>query len=762
MNAKKIMGAVLVALLAAALFVGAASAAEEQAAGTVFLYQKAGTYSNIANGVYSFGEASVDVSATGVLPLNIEKFVDGAKYSNGTHYIVVKLPNAGFTAIGDVSGAEYDAMANGLIAKQPVQFTATPTVSTFTGSAVEAIIIYNEAGEPTRYDSTDGLSNGVLILSGGLNKGTYQIQAVLAKANNFVNTVEGAQLYGQKYSFTVYSTEPEITASADTVLIGNFITVTISGKPGESYYLDAEGFTIPEKNQVIDTGYGTALDIQSGDSEAIINLPNSGKITVYLKAGDDTGKKTIVLKAYDAAAAQKVGAKKASANVKIEKGAITAFADEDSFFVGNPIGLHGTTTAGSNLYFYIEGTNFKFTQIDIIPNVWAENGELEVVNGEWTAKFDSTAIKSTEQKKLVAGTYTIVVSTLNATSPDAAAAIKEAGSVKDAVMSAVSGTAAVTLTQPFLTGIEAADVAIQDTDYDITGTAYSAEEVRIYIFGTNFFVAAQADVDEDDETFEYTLKKGVTKDMAPGTYFYLIQHPMNDKNFNVWNGTEWTVDRTTLGNQPAAPADFFYAATAADGHLASVQFIFNAYERGTNYAAQALLDEISGQNIDDIFVQGTFKVEAQKLTINPIPAEVVKGTALTVSGTTNSGEGVEVIVNVLAGTFGATVKGDENAATFLTAKAVTEEDGTFAAAIDTSKLEAGNYIVTVELNGQMYDSAAVEIVEKAPETPVDPVDPVDPKPVDPVTPTEPTTPGFGALAALAGLGAVAVLLLRRE
>ena len=209
-------------------------------------------------------------------------------------------------------------------------------------------------------------------------------------------------------------------------------------------------------------------------------------------------------------------------------------------------------------------------------------------------------------------------------------------------------------------------------------------------------------------------------------------------------------------------ADFFYAATAQP-KVDNSTFIFNAYERGTNYAAQALLEEISGQNIDDIFVQGTFEVEAQKLTINPIPAQVAKGSALTVSGTSNCGEGTEVIVNVLEGTFGATIKGDENAATFLTQKAVTKADGTWEAAIDTTKLKTGTYTVTVELNGVMYDSEAVEIVEKAPVTP-----PADDKPDTPVTPpaddkpTEPETPGFGALAALAGLGAVAVLLLRRE
>ena len=99
MNAKKIMGAVLVALLAAALFVGAGAAAEEEAAGTVFLYQANANY--VANDIYSFGDASVEVKDGAVLPLNIQKFVDGAKYSNGTAYIVVKLPNAGISAVGN-------------------------------------------------------------------------------------------------------------------------------------------------------------------------------------------------------------------------------------------------------------------------------------------------------------------------------------------------------------------------------------------------------------------------------------------------------------------------------------------------------------------------------------------------------------------------------------------------------------------------------------------------------------------------------------
>ena len=765
MNAKKIMGAVLVALLAAALFVGAGAAAEEQAAGTVFLYQA--SPAGIATGVYSYGDVSVEVNNDGVLPLNLEKFVDGAKYSNGTHYIVVKLPNAGFTAIGNPSGDKYDAMANGLISSQAVTFTATPVVSA-PSVAVEAIIIFDENGVPTRYDATttpDVNGNAITIPGNTLPKGTYQIQAILGD-NGFVDTVEPAQLEGQKYSFVVYSTEPEITASADSVIMGNFITVTITGVPGTTLDLTAPGFQIIADKQVVGSSILSITDsgIGSGKAVAEVNLPNSGKAVVYLKAGLDSGKKTITV------AEQAPGTKDAEVDVTIAKGVITAVADEDSYFIGNPIYLSGTTTAGSSLFFYIEGTNFEFTPLLVSDNVFKE--QLEVKNGEWTAALDSSKVKSyIEDKKLIAGTYTIVVSTANVTDyADALSATTPfVGTLKEYVMDQVYGTAAVTMTQPFLTGIEANGVAIQGEDFDITGTAYSAQNVKIYVFGTNYFNAFIETVNED-ETFEFTLDKLYTGKMAVGTYFYLIQHPMNDKVFNVWNGN--ITDTTNAGyaglSVGAADADFFYIPTVVDASGAvdntkAANFIFNAYERGTNYAAQALLEEISGQKIDDIFVQGTFEVEAQKIVINPIPAQVAKGTALTVSGTTNSGEGVEVIVNVLAGTFGATVKGDENAAVFLTAKAVTKEDGTFEAAIDTSKLELGNYIVTVELNGIQYDSAAVEIVEKAPVTP-----PADDKPDTPVTPpaddkpTEPETPGFGALAALAGLGAVAVLLLRRE
>ena len=735
MNAKKIMGAVLVALLAAALFVGAGAAAEEEGLGTVFLYQK-GLDPTVYDGTYSCGDSTVIIDNGVVSTTDVKAFVNGGKYTTGSQYVIVKLPNAGFTAVGETEDDEYDAMAEGLVSGQAVTFQAVPEAE---GNFVfDKIVIFNPKGEPTVF--TD-VGDGELALDTVASanafpvKGTYKIQAIFNKTqSDLAGITPASYLEGKLYEFTVFSAEGELSASADTVIVNNAITVTITGAPGATFVLDTAGkFIFDEENQpagVEDLGQ--------------IVLPNDGKVTIYLIAGTDDGKQTITL--YNADETKKID----SVIVTIVEGTITAVSEEDSYFVGNPIKISGTTTAGTPLFFYLEGTNLKFGEISV--ETYEETAEYNA-DGTWSVELDSAisqAIGNGEYKPLVAGTYTVLVAT-------------ESGlDTKKELMEGAYATVAVTLKQPFLTDIKAAAVAIQGSEYKVTGIAEAAKEVRLYVFGTNFFVAFQ-DKGLEDGAFEFKFDIIDEADedgyMAPGTYFYLIQHPMNDGNFNVWNGTGFG-DWEELGTD----GNFYYAATNAAGDVEFVDdaLVFNVWKRGTNYAAQALLEEIAGQNIDDTFVQGTFEVEAQKLVINPIPAEVTKGSKLAVSGTTNSGEGVEVIVNVLAGTFGATVKGDENGAIFITQKAVTNEDGTFEAAIDTSKLPLGNYIVTVEIDATPYDSAAVKIVDAEPVTPVDPVDPVDPKPVDPVTPTEPETPGFGALAALAGLGAVAVLLLRRE
>ena len=726
MNAKKIMGAVLVALLAAALFVGAGAAEDPEDKGTVFAYTNLETAYNIGQftegAVFTVGEDSIAVvknTATNELYFAATADQLGKQYVGNGITFKLAAPTAVISALGP-NGAS--------IFGETITKTAAETLPFSVSSEIfgnDAKIVFIKDG--VKYAAE---ADGTMPAAQAKVAGKWGVAADLT---NCANLTANAETLGQIYYFTIAKTENTITAAQDTVIQGDNILITVT-VPGATTATIKYG----DKVQYFDQA-GVSHD--SANKQVKVNLTLAGTATVAFKA-IDTGKATFTLvKANDADVADEV-----EVTVTIAKGSITAVADEDFFYIGNPIYISGETST-ENLFFYIEGTNFGFMQLTDPGMVT----EWEVEDGKWTAEIDSAEVINADDnmKVLITGTYSIIVSNVEAADDYPYGNYK---TMKDHVMSGIYGTAAVTMKLPFITDVEAAAVAVQGTDFEITGTAISAKSVNIYIFGTNYFYAEN--VETDDEVFEFEIEIPEDNGMAPGTYFYLIQHPMNDELFNVWNESSAFYYAATTGVEGEGPVN------AGDAN--SKVFLFDAWKRGTNYAAQALLEAIAGQDIDDIFVQGTFEVEAQKLTINPIPAEVTKGSKLAVSGSTNSGEGVEVIVNVLAGKFGATVKGDENSATFLTAKAVTEEDGTFEAAIDTSKLEAGSYIVTVEIAGTMYDSAAVSIVDKAPETPVDPVDPVDPKPVDPVTPTEPETPGFGALAALAGLGAVAVLLLRRE
>ena len=731
MNAKKIMGAVLVALLAVTAFAGVAAAEDPSDKGTIF------AYTNLAN---AYGD--------------ITAFTEGAVFTVGEDSIAVVKNTANefyFAATEDQLGKQY--VGNGITFKLAAP-TAVISALGPNGASIFGATITKEAAAALPFSVSSEIFNtaNIVFIKDGVKYAAVDGKMPAAQANvagkwgvaadltNCANLTANAETLGQVYYFTIAKTSSTITAAQDSVIQGDNILITVT-VPG------ATTATIIYGDKVNYFGQAGATPTTVDGKDAVkVNLTLAGTATVAFKA-KETGKAIFELAGEDA-----------EVTVTIAKGSITAVADEDFFYIGNPIYISGKTST-ENLNFYIEGTNFDFMPLTVSGEDKMVK-EWEVEDGKWTAEITSGNVKTSGevQKRLIAGTYSIIVSNVapdTTNYPETGYDTTKYGSLKEYVMSGIYGTAAVTLTQPFITDVEAAAVAVQGTDYKITGTAISAASVNIYIFGTNYFYAEN--VDTDEEVFEFEIAIPEKTGMAPGTYFYLIQHPMSDKVFNVWNDTGVDTAIAGFADELTTEGDFYYAATGAE----IPTFAFNAWARGTNYAAQALLDEISGQNIDDIFVQGTFEVEAQKLTINPIPAEVVKGSKLAITGSTNSGEGVEVIVNVLAGKFGATVKGDENSATFLTAKAVTEEDGTFEAAIDTSKLELGSYIVTVEIAGTMYDSAAVEIVDKAPETPVDPVDPVDPKPVDP-QPTEPETPGFGALAALAGLGAVAVLLLRRE
>ena len=730
MNAKKIMGAVLVALLAAALFVGAGAAATD--IGTVTTYTDLTSSSTFAAGQTFYatdGTAVTVVDFGGAIYFAADESQLNKKYTG--HDLTFKLvaPTAVVAAL-DVNGIDIIGKTVSASVANNATFTYT-----FNNAAGTAFIFIDENG--VMYNTTPAQ----------FQAGKWGVAADLT-GNSALVTPDNVIIMGQVYYFNVAKTEASITAVKDTVNKGEVIVLKIQ---------------YPGADDAVTVGYDSKK-VKAIQNQIGVEVPSGIDNKVYVDLGID-GTASIAFQSIEKGNAKftLVAPGNPKVTVSIVLGEITASATADSFFTGNAISLTGTTTAGSNLFFYIEGTNFPLTQINsansTFVNHFATDGELEVEKNNWTVAIDST-IKHVGGQKLVAGTYTVIVSTYDLAEDGQ----KTGMSAKESIMDATYGVAAVTLTQPFIENVKANAVAIQELEYEVTGTAYAADGIRYYIFGTNYFLAGDAEYDEEEETFKFSLTPAQTKGMDVGTYIYLVQHPMGDKLFNVWNGNATVDDDAAVGptnNANVKDSDFYYAATATP-LVQNATFLFNAYERGTDFAAKALHEAIAGQDIDDIFVQGSFKVEAQKLTINAIPSQVAQGSSLTVSGTSNCGEGTEVIVNVYEGTFGATTKGDENAATFLTNKAVTKADGTWEAAIDTNKLKLGTYTVTVELNGNQFDSESVEIVAAADEPVTPPTDEPGQDEPGQDKPEAPVTPGFGALAALAGLGAVAVLLLRRE
>ena len=725
MNAKKIMGAVLVALLAAALFVGAGAAANP-VDGTVFTNQKLvkndygvnwiganGVFTPLADpldpnyvyfpagseGVYTYQKDTdtkititvaapkVTISAVAGTGIYAYSFIDGTYYT-GTDAVVDITYPAGITAI-------------------PSIYITTPDVADVkvSGSTLteveEAIVGWFD-------DEDDSL-------------GEYSLVAVFQESD-FVNGTLYDHLITKPVSFKVAEAgSATIATSVDQALKTDGIKVTITGQPGMFYEVsyDNEAF-YGLGNQMGLPGVTEAI---TGDG-FVFRMPNTGSVNFVVNGGDeaDDSEKMTVVKVADAQGTAVEGAKKASVTVKFLKGTITAEADADSYFIGDEVTITGVNKAGTITAMTLKGTNFyNESVIDVVE--WEKTGE----NFEFT--FDTSDIINDKPgfsgKKLDVGAYTLTIVVGNVEEPDAKA------------------TVVVSLKQPFISIVEAPEVIVQDTKAEFIVNAEATTKIRYYIFGTNYFNAS-ADVTDlvEDTTnqFTFTLNEAFTEAMDAGQYFMVIQHPMYNGVFDIAaDGTTIELDDTPL---------------------------FNVDLRQTANAAQALCDALDTQNIDDMYVKYSFFVvgEDESFTMSEIPTTIAQGETLTISGVSTANAGEFVTVEMISTAFAAVPKETVGSAAFIAVTTQIADDGTWEVTFDTSDLNVDEYSLKVACTGQEkpWKNVEINVVEAAdkPDTPDTPDVPEQPE--NPTEPEAPETPGFGALAALAGLGAVAVLLLRRE
>ena len=709
MNAKKIMGAVLVALLAAALFVGAGAAAitANVDGSTVFVNQKVSKDNYSGNWVGPNG-AYTPADVPAVSPTEVyfgEAGTYTAKVGDDTITITVKAPELVIAGVAGVAGSEYTFI--------PGNF--------YQGSGAGTIFIQNPSGVPyTLY--YNGVNKGAattLTVADDEETGKKTIQAEF-DGTYFVAGTTPEQLITAKVTFSVVDEQTAVGISAATtsVLKSDKIKLTVTGQPGIDYNVtfDNGAFTVAPQigfNDFLNIN-GTAVGPGEDQKTGIqFTMPAGGKVTFDIKAAAAAGdSEKIKVKAVD-------GTKTATVSIEFLKGTITAKADAASYFVGDEVTITGTTTAGDIEGIYLKGTNFVNNTLF---------GNTEVVDWEKTGKnFEFTLDTSKildNGKKLDVGTYTL---TLNA--------------------SGTKATVPLVLKQPFISIVDAPEVVVQETDVEFIINAEAAEEIAYYIFGTNYFAYSTTENHPEDKDGEEILTQFVvelnetqTDGMDAGQYFAVFQHPMYDKVLNiVAEGTQIKL----VGTTPA---------------------LFNVDTRQTANAAQALCDALDTQNIDDMYVKYSFFVvgEDESFTISEIPSQVVKGDKIVISGVDTANAEEAVVVEMISTAFAAVPKETVGSAAFIVVTTTVAKDGTWEVTLDTSDLNVDEYSLSVAINGINKETVTVNVVEGA-ETPDTPDTPdVPDTPDTPDTPTEPTTPGFGALAALAGLGAVAVLLLRRE
>ena len=713
MNAKKIMGVVLVALLAAALLVGAGAAATVNN-GTYFAFQKdaAGV-----NGVWMNGDNKVTVTGGAVSAVPV-----AGTYTLGDFSAYFTNPTVTYAAYGNLSGTEYIVNNGGLLyagsnltlAISSLNTTIVPNKLQVTGpnGAIQLVATSTYADPGVKFNDA----------------GVYKIQAIWTDASAGLFTT-GAPLPiydANVFTFTVVKPEDAtITGSVDTVYAGETVAVTIKGTPGVDYELNLTGFNAPVLEQIV------TLNNITHPYNFYFSMPSAAEVTLQFTTqsgwDEDEVKVTLIKNNTNTVIDEVV--------VAIAQPELTVTLGEKSYFIGDEIKVIGTSNVNlptnGTYKFNITGTNFA--EVEITPNYG--NTDFKYEAKEFTIFLPTLGVKDAKDKKLDVGTYTIKMY-------DSSKLVK---------------TLSVALKQPFISIADAPEVVVQGEKAEFVINAEAAKNITAYVFGTNFFKAAGfVDADEDvSNQFTVKIDGKDTNNMSTGQYFAVFQHPMYDQYYNI------------LGN---ATGDFFLntKATADNYAGATDTFLFSAKDRQTANAAQALCDALESQNIDDMYVKASFFVvgEDESFTISEIPTTIAQGETLTISGVSTANAGNEVTVEMISTAFAAVPKETVGSAAFILVTTEVAEDGSWEITLDTSDLNVDEYslkvAVTKDGKSETWKNVNINVVEGAdtPDTPDTPDVPDTPDTPD--TPTEPTTPGFGALAALAGLGAVAVLLLRRE
>ncbi len=273
-------------------------------------------------------------------------------------------------------------------------------------------------------------------------------------------------------------------------------------------------------------------------------------------------------------------------------------------------------------------------------------------------------------------------------------------------------------------------------------TGHPRDGLQVWVIGKNYLNIDTISVN-DDNTFEFELKSSDTRNLASGQYFVVVQHPMMNGEFDIYYDAS---SGKVINRQMGADGNTIFTMSGA-GSLQGPA------------SANALVNAISSQNVDDSFTTYTFFVSPPSALINPVGDHAV-GDRFTISGSTNLAAGDQLMVDITSSSFQPTQKtadsGFSGASGMVTVVPGAGGYNRWSFDVDASEFRPDEYIVTLSgITVDVTGSTVFNIVEQLPVTTVPstiatPVAPVASTTLVPVAGT--TTPAqsplpFGIAAA---------------
>ncbi len=232
-----------------------------------------------------------------------------------------------------------------------------------------------------------------------------------------------------------------------------------------------------------------------------------------------------------------------------------------------------------------------------------------------------------------------------------------------------------------------------------TATGRPAVGLQIWLIGNNYARVTNVAVNNDN-TFEYELKKADTQNLASGQYFVLIQHPMMNGQFDItYNAATGMVTNQQLGGGTG-----IFQLTGAGSLQGSA-------------GASALMRAVGSQNVDDTFTTVSFFIQPPNALIDPIKDHTV-GDVFTITGSTNLAVGDNLMVDVYSSSFMPTSKSQPGEFSGASGMVQVQKGNNglnrWSFDVNTSAFRPDEYIVTVSAVIQdVRGSSTFRIVEHA-------------------------------------------------